>query len=170
MSDAKSFSAIPTRILVPIDFSPSSHAALDTAAELAERFGAQVFLMTAILEFPDRSVPDAMTEANVIERARELAGERFAVSEAALGARGIRVTSSVEIGNDEAEIILAAIEREKADLVVITAHGLSGRHSQAFGSVAEKLVKLVQCPLLLLRRPRLEPGAGDASEAPVKWW
>ena len=46
MSEPKAVSAIPTKILVPIDFSPSSHMALDSAAELAERFGAEIFLIT----------------------------------------------------------------------------------------------------------------------------
>ena len=170
MSEPKAVSAIPTKILVPIDFSPSSHTALDTAAELAERFGAEVFLITVILEFPDRSLPDTITETTVMERATEVAAERFAVSEAALSANGIRVSSSVEIGSDEAGTILAAIEREKADLVVITTHGLSGWYPLVFGSVAEKLVKLVQCPLLLLRTPKPESGAKDSARRPVEWW
>ncbi|MGA8727341.1 MAG: universal stress protein [Terracidiphilus sp.] len=156
MSEPKAVSAIPTKILVPIDFSPSSHVALDTAAELAERFGAEIFLITVIPEFPDRSLPDAITEANVVERGTEEAEERFASSEAALSAQGIRVTSSVEVGNDVAGTVLEAIKREKADLVVVTTHGLSGWYPHVFGSIAEKLVKLVQCPLLLLRTPKPE--------------
>ncbi len=156
MSEPKAVSAIPTKILVPIDFSPSSHVALDTAAELAERFGAEIFLITVIPEFPDRSLPDAITEANVVERGTEEAEERFASSAAALSAQGIRVTSSVEVGNDVAGTVLEAIKREKADLVVVTTHGLSGWYPHVFGSIAEKLVKLVQCPLLLLRTPKPE--------------
>jgi nucleotide-binding universal stress UspA family protein len=35
------------RILVPTDFSPASHAALDMAVELGRRFGAEITLMHA---------------------------------------------------------------------------------------------------------------------------
>jgi nucleotide-binding universal stress UspA family protein len=156
MSEPKAVSAIPTKILVPIDFSPSSHAALDAATELAERFGAEIFLITVIPEFPDRSVPDSIAEATVVERGTEVTEERFAETEAALEAKGIKVTSRVEVGNDVAGTILEAIEQEGADLVVITTHGLSGWYPQVFGSIAEKLVKLVKCPLLLLRTPKPE--------------
>lgn len=168
MPESKTFRAIPTKILVPIDFSASSHVALDAATELAERFGAQIFLVAVIPEFPDRSVPDSITEATVVERATEVAAERFAVSEAALSAKGIRASSSVEIGNNVAGTIIEVIERESADLVVITTHGMSGWFPHVFGSIAEKLVRLVPCPLLLLRSPKPENNA--TMSRPAEWW
>jgi hypothetical protein len=36
-------------------------------------------------------------------------------------------------------------------MVVISTHGMSGWRPMIFGSIAEKIVRLVQCPLLLLR-------------------
>jgi nucleotide-binding universal stress UspA family protein len=47
--------------------------------------------------------------------------------------------------------VVMVIERERIDLIVISTHGMSGWHPMIFGSIAEKVVKLVQCPLLLLR-------------------
>ncbi|MDR5726903.1 MAG: universal stress protein, partial [Terriglobia bacterium] len=49
------------KILVPIDFSPSSHAALDAATELAQRFGSEIFLLHVIPAFPNVSIPDSIT-------------------------------------------------------------------------------------------------------------
>ena len=46
---------------------------------------------------------------------------------------------------------MEVVEREHIDMVVISTHGISGWHPLVFGSIAEKVVKLVQCPLLLLR-------------------
>ena len=158
------------KILVPIDFSPSSHAALDAAAELAQRFGAEIFLLHVIPAFPNVSIPDSITEAAIIEKAKKEADSRFAVSEAALGARGIKVTSSVEVGNDVAGSILEAIDREKADLIVITTHGLSGWYPQVFGSITEKIVRLAQCPLLLLRTPKPESSAKVPFGRSMEWW
>lgn len=158
------------KILVPIDFSPSSHAALDAAAELAQRFGAEIYLLHVIPAFPNVSIPDSITEAAIIEKAKKEADSRFAVSEAALGARGIKVTSSVEVGNDVAGSILEAIDRENADLIVITTHGLSGWYPQVFGSITEKIVRLAQCPLLLLRTPKPESSAKVPFGRSMEWW
>jgi hypothetical protein len=40
MSELHAFPSIPTKILLPIDFSPSSQAALEIAADLAGHFRA----------------------------------------------------------------------------------------------------------------------------------
>jgi nucleotide-binding universal stress UspA family protein len=170
MSEARTFSAIPTRILVPIDFSSSSHAALDTATELAEKFHAEIFLLNVIPAFPNVSLPDSITEAAIVEAGRKEADERFAVSQNALAARGIKATSSVEVGNDVAGVILEVIDREQIDLVVISTHGLSGWYPLVFGSIAEKIVKLVQCPVLLLRTPKPESSAKVPSGRSMEWW
>lgn len=169
MSEATSTSP-HNKILVPIDFSPSSHAALDAAAELAQRFGAEIFLLHVIPAFPNVSIPDSITEAAIIEKAKKEADSRFAVSEAALSAKGIKVTSSVEVGNDVAGSILEAIDRENADLLVITTHGLSGWYPQVFGSITEKIVRLAQCPLLLLRTPKPESSAKVPFGRSMEWW
>jgi nucleotide-binding universal stress UspA family protein len=39
---------IPTKILVPVDFSSSSDAALETASDLAEHFHAELYLLNVI--------------------------------------------------------------------------------------------------------------------------
>lgn len=170
MSDRTPASVVPTRILVPIDFSSSSHAALDAAAELAEKFHAEIFLLNVIPAFPNVSLPDSLTENAVIERARKEADDRFALSQSSLSKKGIIVKSSVEVNNDVAGAILEAIERENADLVVITTHGLSGWYPQVFGSIAEKIVKLAHVPLLLLRTPKPETTAKVPFGRSMEWW
>ena len=52
-----------------------------------------------------------------------------------------------ETGNDVASNIMIVIERERIDMVVLSTHGMSGWRPMVFGSIAEKVVKLVQCPL-----------------------
>ena len=170
MSGNSSSSVVPKKILVPIDFSASSHAALDAATELAEKFHAEIVLLNVIPEFPNVSLPDSIAVAGVIEKAKQDANERFALSQSSLGAKGIVVRAGVEVSNDVAGTILEAIEREEANLVVITTHGLSGWYPQVFGSTAEKIVKLAQCPLLLLRTPKPETTAKVPFERSMEWW
>ena len=71
--------------------------------------------------------------------------------DAALVSKGIKASSSIEIGNDVVGNIMQVIEREHIDMIVISTHGISGWRPMIFGSIAEKVVKNVQCPLLLLR-------------------
>lgn len=170
MTKEKSTSAIPTRILVPVDFSPSSHAALDTATELAGKFHAEILLLHVIPAFPNVSIPDAFTEQAVVEQAEKVAEERFAVSKKALAAKSIKVSTSVEVGNDVAGAILDAAERENSDMIVISTHGLSGWYPMVFGSIAEKIIKLAQCPVLLLRTPKPETTAKVPSGRSMEWW
>jgi nucleotide-binding universal stress UspA family protein len=109
-------------------------------------------------------------ETEFVQEARTFAEQHLAKCHAALAARGVKSTSSVEIGNDIAGNIIEVIEREHIDMVVISTHGISGWHPLVFGSIAEKVVKLVQCPLLLLRSTKPEIGAKNPSERSVEWW
>jgi nucleotide-binding universal stress UspA family protein len=170
MPEANSFSAIPTKILVPIDFSPSSHAALEAAADLAQHFGAALHLVHVIPMFPATTMPDFIPEAKFTEEATKEAERHFAAVIKDLTGKGIKVSSSVEVGDDVASSIMEAVEHENADLVVISTHGLTGWHPLFFGSIAEKVMKLVACPVLLLRTPKPASSAKVASGRLMEWW
>ena len=163
-------SSIPTRILVPVDFSESSHAALMTAADLAQHFHAELYLVHILPLFPRTTFPDFQPEADFLDKIRKDAEERFAACKADLDAKGIKVNSCIKEGNDVAEDIVDVIEREKIDFVVISTHGMTGWHPIAFGSIAEKIVKMVQCPLLLLRTAKPASSVRRASERLMEWW
>ncbi|KAA6462115.1 universal stress protein [Acidobacteria bacterium AB60] len=163
-------SVVPSRILVPIDFSASSHQALDAATELAEKFGAHVTLLHVIPEYANAVLPDSIGPEILVEAERAAANERFAVSKGKLEEKKIACTVSVEVGGDVASTILEAVEREGADLLVFTTHGLSGWYPQVFGSIAEKLVKLALCPVLLLRTPKPESSAKVPFGRMMEWW
>ncbi len=151
MSQATAPHFNPARILLPIDFSSSSFAALETAAEIAGHFQAELYLIHIIPILPIVTGADFFEETAVLQSARIHAEERLATHVASLTSKGIRARSHIEVGNDVAGSILMVIEREDVDLIVLSTHGLSGWRLEIFGSIAEKLVKLVQCPLLLLR-------------------
>jgi nucleotide-binding universal stress UspA family protein len=170
MPEVHAYPSIPTKILLPIDFSPSSQAALAMAADLAQHFHAELFLVNVIPMFPTTTLPDLVPEGEFIEEVRTFAERHLEKCHAALLARGVKSTSSIEVGNDVAGNIMEVVEREHIDLVVISTHGISGWHPLIFGSIAEKVVKLVQCPLLLLRSPKPETGVKSASGRSMEWW
>jgi nucleotide-binding universal stress UspA family protein len=70
MPEVRAFPSIPTKILLPIDFSPSSQAALEMASDLAQHFHAELFLLNVIPMFPTTSLPDLIPEADFIQQAR----------------------------------------------------------------------------------------------------
>jgi nucleotide-binding universal stress UspA family protein len=170
MPEANGLSTIPTKILVPVDFSPSSHAALEAAAELAQHFGAEIYLVHVIPMFPTTTIPDFFPETKFLEESRKVAEGHFAKCKSDLGAKGIKVSSSIETGDDVAGNILDVAEREHADLIVVSTHGLTGWHPLVFGSIAEKVLKLAHSPVLLLRTPKPESSAKVKSERMMEWW
>jgi nucleotide-binding universal stress UspA family protein len=170
MSEIQAPSSIPTKILLPIDFSPSSQTALEMAADLALHFQAKLHLVNVIPMFPTTTLPDLIPEGEFIQERQAFAVSNLTKCIKSLEAMGIKATSSVEIGNDVAGNLMEVVEREHIDMVVISTHGISGWHPLVFGSVAEKVVKLVQCPLLLLRSAKPETGVKNPSSRSMEWW
>jgi len=170
MPKAQVFSSIPTKILLPIDFSPSSQAALEMAADLAKHFHAELHLVNVIPFFPTATLPDSIPEGEYIREARAFAEQHLAKCHSVLLAGEVKSTSSVEVGNDIAGSIMEVVDREHIDMVVISTHGISGWHPLVFGSIAEKVVKLVQCPLLLLHSAKSETDEKIQSERASQWW
>ena len=170
MPEARAFPSIPTKILLPIDFSPSSQAALEMAADLAQHFQAELHLVNVIPMFPTTSLPDLIPEGEFIDQARTSAEHHLAKCRSVLAAKGIKASFSVELGNDVAGNIMEVIEREHIDMVVISTHGISGWRPMVFGSIAEEVVKLVECPLLLLRSAKPESAVENGEARTKEWW
>jgi nucleotide-binding universal stress UspA family protein len=171
MSQVRTPTSIPTKILLPIDFSPSSEAALEMAADLALHFHAALHLVNVIPVFPTTTIPDVIPEGEFLGERREFAEAHLAKCVKALAARGIKATSTVEVGNDIAGNLMEVVERDHIDMVVISTHGISGWHPLVFGSIAEKVVKLIQCPVLLLHsaKPEADEQAQSTRRA-SEWW
>jgi nucleotide-binding universal stress UspA family protein len=170
MPENHTFPSIPRKILLPIDFSPSSQASLEMAADLALHFHAELYLVNVIAMFPTTTVPDFVPEAKFLEAARAYAERHLAKCHKVLAERGIESSSSVEVGNDVPGNIMEVVDREHIDMIVISTHGISGWHPLVFGSIAEKVVKLAQCPVLLLHSARPESGLKTASDRSIEWW
>ena len=79
---------------------------------------------------------------------------------------GLTVKSVVGTANDTGMEILRVAEHNHVDLIVVATHGMTGWHSLAFGSVAEKVVRMATCPVLVLRaQAEGEPATKSASVA-----
>jgi nucleotide-binding universal stress UspA family protein len=137
------------RICCPIDFSDASRAAMEVAADLARRFGADLLLLHAYpipgYTFPDGSVvasPRMMQE--LADGAQRHLDEWRRVAEAA-GAP--RVGTATAIGEPAHEIVGFAAD-ERVDLLVLGTHGRTGLEHALMGSIAERVVRRARCPVL----------------------
>lgn len=143
-------SLTPKHILVPMDFSSSSDAALGVAAEFAKLFNAQLYLLHVmpmlIMDAGDNYYPDE----EFARYAQRDANMKLAALVKSLMSEGVEAKSGIEVGNDVVGNIMMVIEREKINMLVLSTHGMSGWRAVVFGSIAEKVTKIVRCPLLLL--------------------
>lgn len=158
MSDVNGFSTIPAKILLPIDFSPSSHEAIEQASVLAQHFHAELFLVHIV------------QESASVETEKHEAEKRFVTSVESLAAKGIKSSYCVGIDEDIASAIIEVADEQKVDMVVLSTHGTTGWHPLVFGSIASKLIKLVQVPLLLLRSHAPESSIEIKNGRLMEWW
>jgi nucleotide-binding universal stress UspA family protein len=144
----------PKVVFAPIDFSDPARDAADTAAELASRYGAALVLVHVVPALP--KLPAGVSvfkEGEYERRLHEDAVSRIAEVADKFAQTGISARSEVGVANDVGMEIVRIAARNKADLIVISTHGLTGWNKIVFGSVAEKVVRLAECPVLLLKAP-----------------
>ncbi len=144
------------RICCPIDFSDASRAAMEVAADLARRHGAELVLLHAYpipgYTFPDGSVVASPKMMQDLAEGAERHLEEWRVeAERLVGAP--RVTTAKAIGEPAAEIVAAA-KANAIDLLVLGTHGRTGLEHALMGSVAERVVRKAHCPVLTVRPPR----------------
>jgi nucleotide-binding universal stress UspA family protein len=130
------------RIIVPLDGSSISHAALPPALGLAELTGASLTLLGAISPPNDMLlVPQDASRSRMTPRDIErLSGENerqegYLHQIAATLLKGTSVTTAVRLGNP-AEEILEIAEESTDPLIVMASHGRSGLGRVLLGSVA----------------------------------
>jgi nucleotide-binding universal stress UspA family protein len=142
----------PKLILSPIDFSDPSHEALDTAADLASYMKSELLLVHVVPMLPRLPSPAMIfNEADFEQELHKDAEKRLNDLVNKLAAKGLPARFEVGTANDVAMEIIRIGEHNKADLVVIATHGMTGWHRLAFGSVTEKVVRLAPLPVLVLR-------------------
>lgn len=139
------------KILVPTDGSEYTQAAIAHGLGLAKMADAEVTALfvvdeTAIMYFPmGPSLPDIYPLLE--DEAKK------AVSQVQEEGRkmGVKVSTRIERGSPAAVI---AKDSAEYDLVVMGTLGRSGVSKMLLGSVAERVVRLSQCPVLVVRNPK----------------
>jgi nucleotide-binding universal stress UspA family protein len=142
------------RILCPTDFSQASFSALPHAVEIAKLFNAQIFVIYvvpllplaagAVSFYPSPGVIEYFTafRADADKRIDQVLREQIP--------KVVKASKVLREGDASGEI-LKAVEDLQIDLVTIATHGRTGWQHLAFGSVAEKVIRLSRVPVLTVR-------------------
>ena len=139
---------IPKRTVVPIDFSDLSYAALDRAIEIAGSNGdiQVIHVLTELSTMEPGNLYGTVTDEERIKAAEEFLEKKLADKKSA------HLSVHAVVG-DAGREIAAFAERESADLIVIPSHGYGFFKHMFLGSVAERVIRLAHCPVLVLRAP-----------------
>ena len=128
------------RVLVATDRSETAERAVRFATEMAERYGAELFVLRVLLS-DDGTRAEATRE--LAEYAESLAGERG--------------RSSVVIGADPAEAIVESARREKADVLVVGSVGMTGRREFLLHNVPNRVSHNAPCTVVIVHTQRGAP-------------
>ena len=141
------------KILVPIDFSDHSSAALDVAIDLARSYGSTLHLLHCYPIDPGAISPYGIVIPEGFDRdVREAAGNQLARWADKAAAANVAVEQHLS-SMFPAEVIARTAEEIGADLVVMGTRGLAGLKHVLLGSIAERVLRLAPCPVLTVKAP-----------------
>ncbi len=138
------------RICCAVDFEAPSRAAMEEAAELAKRFGAELTLAHVVVRPPPAAsdVLVATRERMQVEKAEaEETLARWRADAAELLGRA--VSAHLLMGDPALEIVRLT-RKEQSDLLVVGTHGRTGLSRLVLGSVAERVARQARCRVLVV--------------------
>jgi nucleotide-binding universal stress UspA family protein len=134
-------------ILVPFDFSTHSRVAVDKALEIADS-PSQIHVLHVLPTFvplaPEGFPVEAIDDRVRLEYTQKSLEEEFADSKYAGIAREVLI-------GDPGTICVERAEAINAGLLVVPSHGRSGITRMLLGSVAERIIRLAKCPILVIK-------------------
>jgi nucleotide-binding universal stress UspA family protein len=138
-------------ILVPVDFSNASEAALRYALTVAMRDHDKVIVLHAIevpvYPFAGMWVPEPSQLSDLLARTRQELDALCARNRSA----GVILESAVVTKSPTDEAILGYAQEHGCDLIVMSTHGRTGFRHLVLGSVAERVIRAAKIPVLTLR-------------------
>ncbi len=140
-----------TKLLLPVDGSPSSRRAAEWVVRAAgDRGTARVLLLNAQAPVMAWEISPYVT-AEMVHQIHEKAGrEAIGEARAVLDAAGVPCEEHLLVG-EPAELIAKVAAQEAVDGVVMGTRGMGPVKSLVLGSVATKVIHLVDVPVTLVK-------------------
>lgn len=135
------------KVVVPFDFSEESTSALDVALQMVDGPGN----VDVVHVLPELNVAEPGVIWDQVDDESRCKHAEDALREKLSDAKYQGVGLHCFVGDAGHEVADFAA-REKADLIVMPSHGRTGLKRLLIGSVAERIVRLAHCPVLVLRK------------------
>ena len=141
-------------ILVPVDDSPISYAAIEHAEKIAQAFGSEITVMCVLSVDPLRSVDfykvaPAITQ--YVLEAEQNAQARLADIEQTFLNHGIKINTCIVRSVPPATGILNVADEIHADMIIMGSHGRTGLKKLFLGSVAQEVLGSSHIPVLIVK-------------------
>ena len=138
------------RVLIPLDRSSLAEQALPHAIAQARHFQAELILLRVLEPFPHVRGLSLGDLERVEQQANTWAREYLERLAAEIRQQGIPVQAVIIDGRPHVEIPQFA-ETNQVDLIVMSTRGQSGLSRWLMGSVADRVVRGANVPVLLVR-------------------
>ena len=141
---------LPSRILVPVDVADPRRRPFEMAVQLARLNDATVLLLAVIDDsFPCPDIfsfhsPNEDYYKNLRDRALAT------LEELASGAPSTVEIDMIVSRGKPARVIVEVAEEERVDLIIMRTRGTRGLEHAILGSVADKVLRLAPCPVLII--------------------
>lgn len=137
------------KLLIPTDFSETSDAALDFGLQLAKKFGYEVILFHSV-EFVNTFESMYIDALNVHSFSKEVVNDceaRLQDMMRQCDMDASKLSTRLKVG-DLISDIKEVVKEEKVDLIIMGTKGASGLKEFIVGSNTEKVVRLIDCPVI----------------------
>ena len=141
------------KILVPLDGSERAEAILPHVEKVTRMCGAEVIFMQVLEPPPYRSASeqgDMTLHQQQLQHLEQEAQAYLSGLKDEFEEKGIKTRFCIAHG-PVVESILSTTSSEEATLIAMASHGRTGLGHVLFGSVAVRVLRQVDCPLLLIQ-------------------
>jgi nucleotide-binding universal stress UspA family protein len=133
--------------VVPVDFSDDSFAAVDVALDVVQD-PAEVYIVHIL---PEPSTMEPGVEWQLLDNENRRRHAEEAIRKRLSDSKYEKLQIEIDFG-DPGYRIAEIAQRINAELIVTPSHGRTGLKRMLIGSVAERVLRLSHCPVLVLRK------------------
>ena len=137
------------RILVALDESEFSQAALDQAIQLGKLCGSKIYALSVVDLYPGTMSLAADVEEELCKAAWKIVHD----AQEKVQNEGLECETLVHMGGQPHEFIVREARDNDVDVIILGTHGRSGLRKVLVGSVAERVIGHAPCPVLVTPKP-----------------
>jgi nucleotide-binding universal stress UspA family protein len=141
------------KVILPTDLSENADAAAPYAVDLAQRSDGTIHLVHVMEDavfYESAASRDALPADWMTANRRDHEARLKEKAQALAKKSKVKVVDVIIQGHPATELVKYA-KKEKADCVVIATHGRTGLDLFLYGSVAERVVRTCECPVMSIR-------------------